>query len=595
MNCVCLIALFTICCSISASVLPTTIYTQEQFDSATELINKGKEINLVLAPGEYYLKKQIRATAPLSITGKSATISSACLHLTASEAVRKTKTHNVYKINYDMSLFPLLYGGDGQLLAISESVSGGVGVNFVVGDIMASSGYGKGTQLKIPIPARLNHLKNRKFAKAFGYLDSGWDEIHFRLDNSDNNYFYCTTLNNCSTKNFQYDRATYKKDVRFVIYNAELKEDAIYFDAQWLYVPKDINEIYVVNLDDEQHSVPGIITYSDIVLDGVCFKGGTKVSVHSKKNGKCEIKRCSFYNTLGYALNLVKENGTGARLAVVDDCTFQDCSIYTASVVLLTSNKNNGATCVEMKRCTINRYRSDYVLYKNTKGAIWADGDIALTENVVYNTCRNHLHLSKGTIIAKRNVLLNTDSFNHYSMRNLSSDWGLIYCDHPYTAQEAIQNTGNQILIEGNLLYGAYAYGGDARGIFIDHGRGDVTCKDNIILNTQHYSMDARNTKKTTLSSVRNRYEGNIVTSRYRLAAGSSVSGNNVPITSGNIVLTSKKNVVKNIQNENKDTQMNLDASTSCDNNTIIVSQDVLRILKSSLAWNGIKKYIKTL
>lgn len=572
----------------------SNIYTQSQFDAAMARVNDGEEMHMVVKPGKYVLTTSVKAKAPFSIKGKNVTITSVTEQYTSSQVMRKTQTHYVYKIKNNLSLFPLFYGNNDSLLAVSESVIDNVRVNFVKGDIVSAAGFKKGAEIIIPIPENLNHLKGKFFSCAYGYLDSGWDVVNFQVEHSDDFFFYCKTLNNCTTKDFQYDKSTYRKPVRFVLYNAEVKADAIYFDKEWLFVPKGIGEVNIVNLSDDTHKVPGITTYSDIVIEGVSFCGGTKVSVHSDKDERCEIKKCNFENTLGYALNIVKTNGEDARVAIVEDCDFQNCSVYSGSVILLNSNKNNGKTCVEMRGCTISRYPSNHIVYKNAKGGVWADGDILLERNEVFNTCRNHMHLCKGKIIVKGNVLYNTDEFTAQTDRNLSSDWGLIYCDHKYDdISEALDNKSDKIVIEGNLLYGAFAYGGDARGVFVDHGRGDVICKDNIILNTQRYSIDSRYVKRNEASSVRNRYERNIVTTSYRLMAGVGVEGQNKPVTNGNLVLTGKNNKVFNTFTEEKDQQLMIDKSCSFKEGKVLVSEAMYRLIMKSRAWRYDRNFVE--
>lgn len=593
-KCFTLIAVCIFHCLFAGCVSYTNISTQSQFDAAVARVNDGSEMHLMVKPGKYVLTTPVKAKVPFSIKGKNVTITSIVESYTPSKAIRETQAHYVYKLSNELTLFPLFYDKNDSLLAVSESVIDNVRVNFVKDDIISSAGFKKGTTIKIPIPENLNHLKGKTFSSAYGYLDSGWETVNFQLEYSDGSFFYCKTLNNCTTKDFQYDKSTYRKSVRFVLYNAEVKADAIYYDEEWLYVPKRIGEVCVVNLPDEKHKVPGITTYSDVDVDGVSFCGGTKISIHSGKNERCEIKNCSFRNTLGYALNIVKTNGEGAKVAVVEDCDFQNCSIYSGSVVLLNSNKNNGKACIEMRGCTVSRYPSNHIVYKNSKGGIWADGDILLERNVVYNTCRNHLHLCKGKIIAKGNVLYNTDEFTTQTDRNLSSDWGLIYCDHKYNdTREALDNKSNLIVIEGNLLYGAYAYGGDARGVFVDHGRGDVICKDNIILNTQSYSMDSRSLKKNEASSVRNRYERNIVTTNYRLMAGACVEGQNKPVTNGNLLLTKKNSKVLNIFTDEKDQQLTIEKSCSFKEGKILVPEALYRLIKKSRAWEYDRNFVE--
>ena len=552
----------------------TKVSTQRQFDAAVAKINNGQEMYILVQPGKYVLNVSVRAKAPLSIIGKGATITGRAESYTPSESVRETASHYIYKLRNELTLFPLFYDQNDSLLAVSESVIDSIRVNYVHGDIHFSPSYKKGATIKIPISENLSHLKNKHFACAYGYLDSGWDTANFQLERSDDAFFYCKTLNNCTTKDFQYDRKTYRKPVRFVLYNSELKADAIYFDREWLYVPKRMKDVSVVNLSDDTHKVSGITSYSDIVIDGVFFCGGTKISIHSGKDERCELKNCSFRNTLGYALNIVKTNGDGAQVAIVENCDFQSCSVYSGSVVLLNSSKNNGEICIEMRGCTVSRYPSNSIIYKNTKGAVWADGDILLQGNVVYNTCRNHFHLCKGKIVVKENFLYNTDVFTMQKNRNLSSDWGMIYCDHKYkNAREALDNKSNRILIERNLLYGAHAYGGDGRGVFVDHGRGDVTCKENIVLNSQSYSIDSRNLKKNEASSVRNRYEQNILTSPYRLMAGVGVDGLNKPVTKNNLLLTTKSSKVSNWICIEDDKLLKIDSSCSFKDGKLSVSE----------------------
>lgn len=595
-NCFSIMAALIFHCLLTSCVNYTNISTQSQFDEVVARVNDGEEMHLVVKPGKYVLTTSVKAKVPFSIKGKNVTITSVAESYNSSQATRETQTHYVYKLSNELTLFPLFYDNNDSLLAVSESVIDSVRVNFVNEDIVATTGFKKGSAIKILIPENLNHLKGKPFSGSYGYLDSGWDVVNLQVERSDDAFFYCKTLNNCTTKDFQYDKSAYRKPIRFVLYNAELKTDAIFYDKEYLYVPKWMGEVHVVNLSDEVHKVPGITTYSDVDIEGVSFCGGTKINIHSGLNERCRIKNCSFHNTLGYALNIVKTNGEDAKVAIVEDCDFQNCSIYSGSVVLLNSNKNNGKTCIEMRGCTVGRYPSNRIIYKNSKGGIWADGDILLERNVVYNTCRNHLHLCKGKIIVRGNDLYNTDEFTAQKDRNLSSDWGLIYCDHKYNdIREALDNKSNQIVIEGNLLYGAYAYGGDARGVFIDHGRGDVICNDNVILNSQKYSIDSRYVKSNEASSVRNRYERNVVTTNYRLMASEGVEGQNKPVTNGNLLLTEKNNKILNIFTEEKDQQLMIDKNCSLKEGKVYVSEALYRQIKKSRAWKYNKKFIKEL
>ena len=573
----------------------THISNQTQFDAALERINNGEEMHLVLRKGQYVLKTAMTATAPLSIKSCGAEITTAAKY-SAKEMRRATADHYVYRIHNLPSLYASFYGENDDLLRVSESVNEATGVNYLEGEILATNGYEAGAAIKIPIPSNLNHLANKSFPRAYGYLDSGWKVVPFELVRSDAKYFYCTTLDECPTKNYQYDAQFYKKKTRFVIFNAELKPDAIYYDKEWLYIPKRTGVVYGLNARDKEHPVATITANADFTLKNVTFRGFSGITVNSKKEAVCDIRDCKFENSLGCALKIVKENGEGVLVATVKGCSFKDCSAYNENIVILRSTFDS-RTCIEMSECTLTRHSKDDVMYKNASGAIWVDGDVMLDGNAVYNPCRCHLYFNRGKIVAKGNVLFNTDEFNAKVDRNLSSDWGLVYCNHIFyggnNTERALNNTQHQILLEDNLLYGAYSYGGDARGIYIDNGRGDVECRNNIVLNVQGYSIDTYNSKTTEASAVRNRYSGNIVTSRYRLASGEAVVGDNVPVTKSNIVFSTKANNTSNVQVAEEDQILEeVDVATSFDDGRVRVSNELYRMIKKSPAWKGIRRYV---
>ena len=578
-------------CSLMAEGTLIKVMSQEQFDVAVERINSGKETHLILKKGNYNLHTSINAIAPLSIKGKNATISCAT-RLCSTETERQTETHNIYKLNRKLSPFTMFYDKKGKLLSVTESVIDSVRVNYVDGEIESSKEYKIGEIIKIPIARNLTHLKNKVFACAYGYFDCGWKAVSFQLDKSDETYFYCTTLSDCPTKNYQYDKMVYKKPIRFVVYNAEIKENAIFYDDEYLYTPKGISVLYYLCNNDSFHKIPTITVSKDFELDNVKFLGFAGIFVNSKMDNACVINNCIFQNSLGHALSINKENGASAIKAIVTDCLFKDCSIYFGDVLHLRSTFY-GPSCILMQRCVLSRYTDGNVIYKNASPSVYVSGDVELKGNVIYNSCRGHLNLRYGNISASGNILYNTDYFNSHPMRNYSNDWGLVYCDHIYkNTDDALNDKTHRILLENNLLYGAYAYGGDARGIFIDDGRGNVTCKNNVILNTQLFSIDARNVKLHDAASARIKYEGNVVSSAYRLEAGPAVKGANIPISSRNFLLSTKKNKISNVELLNGDHRLDIDASSSCDGTRIKVSRDLYKTLKRHPTFDRIKKFL---
>ena len=567
------------------------VASQEQFDAAVERINGGQETQLVLRNGVYLLKEPIIAKAPLSIRGKHATITSAT-KLAIKDTLRSTSTYYIYKLDKRLSPFTIFFNKKGELLPVSESVIDSVKVNYVEGNIEAPSIYREGVDIKIPISRDLFRLKSRTFACAYGYFDSGWSTVSFRINKSDDSFFYCTTLSICPTRNFQYDHDYYKKPIRYVIYNAEIYENSIYYDDSNLYIPKNISEFYYLPNSDSSHTIPFITTMGDLELRDVNFVGFGGVFVRSKATNICTIKRCSFENNHGVALKIDKENGINTERAIVSGCSFEKCSVYSDFIVRLTSTFM-GSPCILMHNCVLSRYPDGNVKYKNAKESVYVSGDVEIRDNVMYNTCRGHLIMDGGNIIVSGNFLYNTDSFNVHRMRNLSNDWGHAYCNHMFEeTKSALDNKIHHILLENNLIYGAYAYGGDARGIFIDDGRGDVTCNNNVILNTQSFSLDSRNVTLHDASSARVRYDGNLVTSIYRLEAGAAVEGENRPTTSKNYLFTSKKSRISNVEILENDVIGDIDTSSSCDGTKIKISKDLFKILKHHPSFDYIKIFL---
>ena len=436
------------------------------------------------------------------------------------------------------------------------------------------------------------HLKNKSFSHAFGYFDCGWQVINFSLERSDNDFFYCSTLESCRTKKYEYDKIVYNKPVRYVIYNAEIKKNAIFYDNNFLYVPKDVGTVYCIVHSKFGSQNPSISTYSDFVVNGVNFVGFDGIRIRTNDESICEIVNCNFRNCLGYALNINNNSEGKVRLTEIKQCSFQDCSVHTSYMVLLGSTFNN-SPCINMSYCSLTRYSDGFAHYKNPNGGIYVDGDVTLTNNIVHNTSRCHLYFDRGQIIAKGNVLFNDKLFNSFSYRNLSSDFGLVYCNIIFSDSSlALKNKNHSILLDSNLLYGATAYGNDARGIFIDNGRGDVLCRNNVIFDTDIYSLDSREVVRlVSSSSVRNVFEGNILGTKYRLVSGSDVPEGDLAISDNNILLGDTLNDKNRIKTRREDKVVVLQSGIKGNEGKVLISKADYKKLKKNNNWKQVKKY----
>lgn len=539
------------CCVLgNAASLSYTVRTQEEFDAYMKKAQSGEPIDISLTKGNYVLKSTIIARAPFSINGNGATITYANDKYTCEDAVRRTADHYICKLKNQIPVFSLFVDGKGNILPVSESVQEDKRVNTceqIEGDYSSKPG----AELRIPIARNISELANKKFSKAYGYFDCAWREMDFSVVESDDKCFNVTTLQNSNTGNFNYEKKAYKNDIRYVIFNAEPKAGCIFYDDEYIYIPTSCKEVEVLSNDAWGKNTPAIDCRSEVSLSKLTFKNFNGISITSPSDCACNISNCEFLNTLSYALRVNKLTGDEQIPVRISGCRFIHCSVLCHNVVSLSSKPEN-RNCIEMSNCEIKRYDDTYVGYKNCTGALVVSADATVDNCRIWNTPRCHVYINRGMVTVKNCTLYNTQQFNSFKDRNLSSDLGLVYVNHfTNDTSIAIDNTQNIVLLENNLLYGAYAYGSDARGIFIDDGRGDVTCKNNVVLDCQRYSIDSRDARSyIPTSSIRNSLENNYLSTPFRLAAGEGVPEIDRPTQSGNVMLTDEQNIITRTKGE---------------------------------------------
>ena len=359
-----------------------------------------------------------------------------------------------------------------------------------------------------------------------------------------------------------------------------MKSNGIFYDNEYLYVPKGVGEIRYIPCALYNKSKPSITCLSDVVLDGVHFCEFNGIRINATSNSKCIIKNCTFKNTLGTVLAVKKKNTPDAKPVTIKDCRFMNCSIQKDWVIGLSSDCVNHL-CIFMDGCTLSRYPDAKVGYKNCSAVVNVNGDAIISNNTIYNTCRAHLYFTKGYSVARGNVLYN--------------DWGAIYCNHiTRDFHEAVSNIKNKLLFENNYIHDIYAHAKDARGIMIDNGRGDVICRGNLILNTQSYTLDCRDAKRTTVaSSIRNVFENNVLGGRYRMAGGIGLQHKDYPISSGNVVMGEYQTVI-NERIRKKETDVVYPMPIKEVKSTyIIVSSKAYNKLAKLPSWNYIKRFVR--
>lgn len=569
-----------------------TVYTQQQFDEAIDRTIMGNPVSVRLLPGTYHLSKNINTSASFSIIGLNATISAYTDSYTFDDFDYETPSHYVCRLKTKLNEFSLMVDQNGTLIDISETVEDSILVNKV-DSILAPAEVKKGSKILIPIPDNLAYLKNKVFQKAFGYFDCGWSRICFKLKKTDGKSLYCETLNSTNVPRYDYEKSTYKNDIRFVIYNAEVKVNAVYYDDEYIYIPKTIKKLNVKNCNVFANLKPEIEINGSVTISGVTFDGINGISIKSGDTNSCHIMDCEFKHTLGNTLFISKKVKKDFIPAYVTKCKFEECSLL-SGVMLSLSSSYIGKNSFFVENCEFVRYPDSKVRYKNTSAMVNVNADAFVSNCRLWNTCRSHLYFTRGYSVSKNNIIYNTPEFNSAVERNLSNDWGLIYVNHIFKVNDnAIANKNHKVIVDGCLLYGAQANAKDARGVMIDNGRGDVVCRNNIVLDCQCYTFDSRETKNFIgTSSIRNVIENNILGGRYRLAGGVDLLEKDFPISRENVLLGEYKNVF-NDQSKIESSNKIIPVDYIVKDGKIYISSEDYESLNNASFFERVKKYIE--
>lgn len=525
------------------------VATQQDFEELLRKISSGKPVDAVLLDNDYYIDRGIVAGAPLRLQGRNATIRFAYDQYSPSDAVEHKDGFFICRKKSEIYPFSLFVDENDSLVEVSESVAPVSMVNRAPGRIEGKWEKRSGLRVRIPMANSCDHLKNRKFDAAYGYFDNGWSRVDFTVSDADGRYFNCVTLDSNSVASFNKDLEAYKKPVRYVIYNAERKPGCIYYDKDFLYVPDNVSKITVVRSKSFSGDPTMLVISSDLCLCDITFADFCRIYVKSPLSAECSITGCSFLNCVDAAVHINKEGGEGVRPVEVSGCTFLRCAVNSDYVIRMDSSSPEG-NAFEFSDNFISRYPEDKVIYKNCSGAVGVYGSAHITDNTVCNTPRDHFFLTKGHISISSNAIYNSDGFNDALDRNLSSDLGLIYCNHIFSkSEEAVANKDNVIAIRDNILYGALSYGNIGTGIYIDDGRGDVLCEGNIVLNCGTSSIDSRSVDTFIgTASIRTVLRNNIMDNRYRLMSGKDVQEGDRPVADGNVLLGKVQPVTHDVE-----------------------------------------------
>ena len=561
------------------------ISNQVEFDKLIEKINSGEEVDAVIGDGVFILKEYLNIKNNLKIIGSNNTILKGNNFIFRRiDAVDKNDTHYICNTkDVDISEFSLFVDKNNNIINVSETVDDVTKVNVTTEDIL----YIDDNNIKIRIPDNLTHLKNKVFERAFGYLDSWYSAPIFKLLKSDDSYFYCNTYVAVTSENFNTfingEKAHYSTFANFVIYNAEIKDNYIYYDNSKLYIPKNIDYVEcIANSGDYSLSINSTTNINNISLENISFFniGNLFYSALGKSVNNLYINNCRFKNIIGSVVNC--DGGDTLARTIISNCNVKDCALLEGAYVFADKNSNKDSE-FKVIGCNICRNYTDIPVYKNCRGAI-----INSSQNYkvigcnVSNVTRDHLYANRGIVNFVNNTLFNTDSFLRYPQRNASRDAGFIYINHfSFVKDDVLNNVGNVVTISYNKIYNVLGKG-DIRGIFIDNGRGDVKCIGNVILSSQYYSIDARKYLSNPASSCRVTFEDNILYSKYRLEYNNdTVLGDNIPTSRNNILLYGDDNTTTDKYLTDK--RIN---SYHINNNNLFISKDVYDTISPNIRKN---------
>lgn len=517
-----------------------TVQTQIEFNDLLNKASHKQEIDAYLKPGIYIVDESQSIYTKFNLKGNSASIKQRNKIFTKADAVKETLTHYICPAE-NINEFSLFIDDTGNIIPVSEEVDSQSKINFVTSDIISiendSAQYIN--HIKIKIPDNLSHLKNRTFEKSFGYIDSWWTAPTFLLSHSDSIYFYCNLSQRRERSQYNAyingEKFQYNQNISCVIYNIEPKESMLFFDKEYIYIPKKYDRIEIIDSNNK----PLFITQDDaeVKFEGINIVNSSSVFQAGKNTSSINLLNCNFHNILKQAFDTrYKSNLKNLNLV---GCRFSNCAFLDGIPLINIS----APECVgNIANCIFNQYESGFCFYKNTAQNIYIVHckKFEITRNLFFNAPRGGLFLLNGKIEVVSNEFFNNSIFNSYPYRNFSRDAGAIYCSRLYDDSRIKDDNPNQILLKLNKIHDFYGKG-DVRGIFIDDGRGDVTCYGNLIYNGQSYSIDSRVTKTDCYSSIRNKYQFNILAYPYRLTYGDSLVAKDRPIISHNILLFKDK------------------------------------------------------
>lgn len=335
---------------------------------------------------------------------------------------------------------------------------------------------------KVRIPAELSYMANKPqsyFKNSLICYKSQWSDCYRPILRSDSEWIYFS-LNEwlaARTSTYVCNMHRWTKGIQpFFITNSIDKPSpsGISYDDNYIYIPQNINKLYVnrhnkflnVNNSKKNISISKLSFCGSSLNEYILTSGGlpwnfsSAIMDYQYSTGGLAIVDCNFNNNGGGMIWLC----SSSNVNIANNCFVNNLN----QSILEMSGKNENIS-VSMNYIENNssvRTSTPCININDSK-------NILINSNEVRNVSRSFVVVghNNNIITISDNHIYNTDSFNQFKSRKLSSDTGvMIYSwgDSPFLAKNNIihnlpsnyglngimvdEGTGNAV-IEGNLIY----------------------------------------------------------------------------------------------------------------------------------------------
>ncbi len=405
---------------------------------------------------------------------------------------------------------------------------------------------------RILVPSECREMLNHNqeyFQNSQICYKSQWADAYRPILYSDNSYIYFQ-LNDWLKKNIvNYVTNGYEwggtyggtKSQAFFVTNLSLalRKGQVMWDDKYIYIPQDVKKLHVSRF----HKFASFSNCkNNISFNNLIFHGSAIAPFVESWSGYSDSLSCDLFS-----------------IRKIKSITFLNCTFTGLGVNVCRGYDSSGIT---MKDCGFRENYTDGILSLNRcEDVIFIGNHVQNTNKIItcksvfsFNKCLNcaiednkftnvsRTILSIGESVGEDNirvignVVLNTDDFNQYHRRNMSSDTGVLVYGWG----------GADCEITNNVVYNIASNHG-FHGIMIDEGVGNAAIRNNLMFNIGDECIHNWKLKSQTPLNLNNKLDNNILFGKVNycgydvtLLNNASYSNNvlqELPVTSHNCIV----------------------------------------------------------